>query len=108
MGRIDIFIIIISTINYGWMSWLAWRRRQQIVIQNQLIRDYDYKLQQSERFAVIGEMSGAIAHEINQPLATIQNYAQGLLIRSQNTYFDKDTLSEKTDLEKPAAIEKKL
>jgi len=101
------FIIIISTINYGWMSWLAWRRRQQIVIQNQLIRDYDYKLQQSERFAVIGEMSGAIAHEINQPLATIQNYAQGLLIRSQNTYFDKDTLSEKTDLEKPAAIEKK-
>ncbi|WP_350559063.1 PhnD/SsuA/transferrin family substrate-binding protein [Psychrobacter sp. CAL346-MNA-CIBAN-0220] len=101
------FIIIISSINYGWMSWLAWRRRQQIVIQNQLIRDYDYKLQQSERFAVIGEMSGAIAHEINQPLATIQNYAQGLLIRSQNTYFDKDTLSEKTDLEKPAAIEKK-
>ncbi|SNT70143.1 PhnD/SsuA/transferrin family substrate-binding protein [Psychrobacter sp. LV10R520-6] len=91
------FIIIISSINYGWMSWLAWRRRQQIVIQNQLIRDYDYKLQQSERFAVIGEMSGAIAHEINQPLATIQNYAQGLLIRSQNTRFDKDS-SEKEAL----------
>lgn len=78
------FIIVISSINYGWMSWLAWRRRRQIIMQNQLIRDYDYQLQQSERFAVIGEMSGAIAHEINQPLATIQNYAQGLLIRSQN------------------------
>lgn len=91
------FIIIISTINYGWMSWLAWRRRQQIAIKNQLIRDYDYKLQQSERFAVIGEMSGAIAHEINQPLATIQNYAQGLLIRSQNKHFDND-FSEKQPL----------
>ena len=82
------FIIITSTINYGWMSWLAWRRRQQILKQNQLIRNYDYQLQQSERFAVIGEMSGAIAHEINQPLATIQNYAQGLLIRSQNNRID--------------------
>lgn len=79
------FIIIISTINYGWMSWLAWRRRQQILLQNKLLRDYDHRLRQSERFAALGEMSGAIAHEINQPLATIQNYAQGLLIRSQNT-----------------------
>ncbi|WP_227680111.1 PhnD/SsuA/transferrin family substrate-binding protein [Psychrobacter sp. HII-4] len=79
-----VFIILISTINYGWMSWLVWRRRQKILTQNRLIRDYDEQLRQSERFAVIGEMSGAIAHEINQPLATIQNYAQGLLIRYQN------------------------
>ncbi|MGP5503349.1 PhnD/SsuA/transferrin family substrate-binding protein [Psychrobacter celer] len=79
-----VFIILISTINYGWMSWLAWRRRQKILTQNRLIRDYDEQLRQSERFAVIGEMSGAIAHEINQPLATIQNYAQGLLIRHQH------------------------
>lgn len=79
-----VFIIIISMINYVWMSRLAWRRRQQLIEQNSLIRDYDQQLQRSERFAVVGEMGGAIAHEINQPLATIQNYAQGLLIRSQN------------------------
>lgn len=82
------FIIVISTINYGWMSWLAWRRRQQIMMQNRLIRDYDNRLRQSEHFAVIGEMSGSIAHEINQPLSTIQNYAQGLLIRSQKARAD--------------------
>ena len=80
-----VLIILISTVNYAWMSWLAWRRRQKITLQNRLIRDYDQQLRQSERFAVIGEMSGSIAHEINQPLATIQNYAQGLLIRSQNS-----------------------
>lgn len=84
------FIIVISTINYGWMSWLAWRRRRQILEQNRLIREYDHRLKQSERFAVIGEMSGSIAHEINQPLATIQNYAQGLLIRSQKASADND------------------
>lgn len=82
---IIVLIILISTVNYAWMSWLAWRRRQKITLQNRLIRDYDQQLRQSERFAVIGEMSGSIAHEINQPLATIQNYAQGLLIRSQNS-----------------------
>ena len=87
-----ILVILISTINYAWMSWLAWRRQKKIVRQNRLIRDYDQQLHQSERFAVIGEMSGAIAHEINQPLATIQNYAQGLLIRSQQAQSSKNTV----------------
>ena len=87
-----ILVILISTVNYAWMSWLAWRRQKKIVRQNRLIRDYDQQLHQSERFAVIGEMSGAIAHEINQPLATIQNYAQGLLIRSQQAQSSKNTV----------------
>lgn len=87
-----ILVILISTVNYAWMSWLAWRRQKKIVRQNRLIRDYDQQLHQSERFAVIGEMSGAIAHEINQPLATIQNYAQGLLIRSQHTILSKNAI----------------
>ena len=86
-----VLIVLISAINYGWMSWLAWRRRQQIMTQNALIRNYDAQLRQSERLAVMGEMSGAIAHEVNQPLATIQNYAQGLLLRSQNARTTKDS-----------------
>ncbi|WP_286796300.1 sensor histidine kinase [Psychrobacter sp. UBA6291] len=107
---IIVLIILISTVNYAWMSWLAWRRRQKITLQNRLIRDYDQQLRQSERFAVIGEMSGSIAHEINQPLATIQNYAQGLLIRSQNsqnsqssqewTGLDKNSVNSLTAVEK--------
>ncbi|WP_296245025.1 MULTISPECIES: PhnD/SsuA/transferrin family substrate-binding protein [unclassified Psychrobacter] len=97
-----VLIILISTVNYAWMSWLAWRRRQKIILQNQLIRDYDQQLRQSERFAVIGEMSGSIAHEINQPLATIQNYAQGLLIRSQSNVSRQDS-KESTGLDKNSA-----
>lgn len=94
-----VLIILISTVNYAWMSWLAWRRRQKITLQNRLIRDYDQQLHQSERFAVIGEMSGSIAHEINQPLATIQNYAQGLLIRSQSNQISQGG-QESTSLDK--------
>lgn len=95
-----VLIVLISTVNYAWMSWLAWRRRQKIVSQNRIIRDYDEQLRQTERFAVIGEMSGAIAHEINQPLATIQNYAQGLLIRNQYNQLDKKQALEKGGIEK--------
>ncbi|MBK3394155.1 PhnD/SsuA/transferrin family substrate-binding protein [Psychrobacter sp. M9-54-1] len=94
-----VLIVLISTVNYAWMSWLAWRRRQKIILQNQLIRDYDLQLRQSERFDVIGEMSGSIAHEINQPLATIQNYAPGLLIRSQSNQMSR-RVQESTDVDK--------
>ena len=97
-----VLIVLISTVNYAWMSWLAWRRWQKIILQNQLIRDYDQQLRQSERFDVIGEMSGSIAHEINQPLATIQNYAQGLLIRSQSNVSRQDS-KESTGLDKNSA-----
>ena len=107
-----VLIILISTVNYAWMSWLAWRRRQKIILQNQLIRDYDQQLRQSERFAVIGEMSGSIAHEINQPLATIQNYAQGLLIRSQSSVSRQDgkesTVLDKNSAHSLNALEKTL
>ncbi|WP_218688904.1 PhnD/SsuA/transferrin family substrate-binding protein [Psychrobacter sp. BF1] len=97
-----VFIVLISMINYAWMSWLAWRRRQQLIKQNRLISDYDQQLRRSERFAVIGEMSGAIAHEINQPLATIQNYAQGLLIRSQNSNSYQEISAEQILAERVA------
>ncbi|MHA1177862.1 sensor histidine kinase [Psychrobacter faecalis] len=107
-----VLIVLISTVNYAWMSWLAWRRRQKIILQNQLIRDYDQQLRQSERFAVIGEMSGSIAHEINQPLATIQNYAQGLLIRSQSSVSRQDgkesTVLDKNSAHSLNALEKTL
>lgn len=96
MGVI-VFIILISTINYAWMSWLAWRRQQQIMSQNRIINNYDQQIRQSERFAVIGEMSGSIAHEINQPLAAIQNYAQGLLIRNQNQLIDTEATKRQSN-----------
>jgi two-component system sensor histidine kinase TtrS len=57
-------------------------------------------------------MSGSIAHEINQPLATIQNYAQGLLIRSQSSVSRQDgkesTVLDKNSAHSLNALEKTL
>ena len=36
------------------------------------------------RLSVLGEMSGTLAHELNQPLAAIGNYAQSLIRRVDN------------------------
>ena len=36
------------------------------------------------RLSILGELSGTLAHELNQPLASIGNYAQSLLRRADN------------------------
>jgi len=38
-------------------------------------------LDHSARLAILGEMASAIAHELNQPLAAIQNFARGMARR---------------------------
>ncbi|MFN7835237.1 MAG: two-component system sensor histidine kinase NtrB [Burkholderiaceae bacterium] len=42
----------------------------------ELIRVQEEKLQTTSRLALIGEMASNIAHEVNQPLATMVSYAQ--------------------------------
>lgn len=82
-------ILLVSIVNYVWMSNLAWRQRQKIIHQHEQLRDYDDLIGKSERLLIVGEMSASIAHEVNQPLTAIQNYAQGALIR-----LDKDNLDK--------------
>ncbi|AYH41909.1 PhnD/SsuA/transferrin family substrate-binding protein [Azoarcus sp. DN11] len=46
------------------------------------------------RLSVLGELSGTLAHELNQPLATIANYAQSLIRRSDNGRLTDDAVRE--------------
>lgn len=50
------------------------------------------------RLSVLGELSGTLAHELNQPLAAIENYGRSLLLRA-----DRDRLQ--TDAVRQAATE---
>ena len=45
-----------------------------------------------ERTGIVGQMSSMIAHELKQPLATVSNYARGLLRRIDRGSADKDTI----------------
>lgn len=46
------------------------------------------------RLSVLGELSGTLAHELNQPLATIANYAQSLVRRADNGRLTDDAVRE--------------
>lgn len=46
------------------------------------------------RLSVLGELSGTLAHELNQPLATISNYAQSLVRRTENGCLTEDAVRE--------------
>lgn len=57
------------------------------------------QLEHLSRLSILGELSGTLAHEINQPLASIGNYAQSLLLR-----VDKGRLTDAAVREASAEI----
>ena len=48
------------------------------------------------RLSVLGELSGTLAHELNQPLATIANYANSVIRRADNGRLTDAALREAT------------
>lgn len=48
------------------------------------------------RLSVLGELSGTLAHELNQPLATIANYANSIIRRADNGRLTDAALREAT------------
>jgi two-component system sensor kinase FixL len=53
-----------------------------------------HDLKQSLRLAAAGEMSAAIAHELNQPLAALGTYARAAVLLSQAEDVDRARLAE--------------
>jgi two-component system, NtrC family, sensor kinase len=49
-----------------------------------LRKESEHKLMQADRMATIGFLAAGIAHEINNPLASIAGFAEGLLKRLKN------------------------
>lgn len=48
------------------------------------LRIQEEKIQFSSRLTTMGEMASSIAHELNQPLAAINNYCMGIISRLKN------------------------
>lgn len=68
-------------VHTGWMSSVidvTDRKRSE-----SLIAEQQEKLQSASRFALVGEVASNIAHELNQPLATMVSYAQAGMNLSQ-------------------------
>ena len=59
-----------------------------------LARRQQAELAHAQRVATIGEMTAEVAHEINQPLAAIVNFADGLGLRLREAVVDRSAVQE--------------
>jgi len=79
------------------LLWLAYTLRVEVLVQRRTrelsaalsardeleenIRTQQQQMEHLSRLSILGELSGTLAHELNQPLATIGNYAHSLTRR---------------------------
>ena len=68
-------------INHVWIAFLVRRRSQQLEVAHNRLRQQETNLQKAQRLNILGEMASGFAHELNQPLSAIRNYAQGSILR---------------------------
>lgn len=61
-------------------------------------KEQEIRLIMSERLAALGQMASGIAHEINNPLATIAACAEGLFNRLKKGRFDKELFQNYLDI----------
>jgi len=58
------------------------------------VRDNQERMEHLSRLSILGELSGSLAHEINQPLTSIGTYANSLLRREAAGTLTPDALRE--------------
>ncbi len=59
-----------------------------------LIKQHQAELAHVTRLSTMGEMASGMAHELNQPLAAIMNYTQGLQQRMNISHVDSHLMEE--------------
>lgn len=58
------------------------------------VRANQQQMDHLSRLSILGELSGTLAHELNQPLATIGNYAQSLRHRQQRGNLSPEAVAQ--------------
>lgn len=58
------------------------------------MRESQEQMEHLSRLSVLGELSGNLAHELNQPLTTIGNYARSVLRRQDSGRLTPEAISE--------------
>lgn len=92
------------------LAWLAYTLRVERLVQRrtreltqalddrraleQRVRAEQERMEHLSRLSILGELSGTLAHELNQPLATIGNYAQSLVRRADRGTLTDDALRQ--------------
>jgi C4-dicarboxylate-specific signal transduction histidine kinase len=70
------------------------RTRAAEVLEETRARQHQAELAHAARLNTLGEMAAGLAHELNQPLAAIVNYARGCALRLRAGEVDREQLIE--------------
>lgn len=80
--RLTIVLVVILIIGSFYFHWRSFRTRQKTEAE---LLEKSKLLEKQNRLSMLGEMSASLAHEINQPLASIANYAVAGQLKLQQT-----------------------
>ncbi|WP_051088206.1 PhnD/SsuA/transferrin family substrate-binding protein [Arhodomonas aquaeolei] len=72
---------LLGLLHHCWLQALARRRARQLHATHARLQSRERELAAAQRASLVGEMATELAHELNQPLAAIRNYAEGCLVR---------------------------
>lgn len=80
-GMVIIAIMVLGFLHHLWIQLQVNRRSRELQKANDQLRHQQQQLEHAQRVAILGELASDIAHEINQPLAAINSYSEGGLVR---------------------------
>lgn len=72
------FAVVLLLVFMAYLVWLLRHHAAELRAAREQARELQKEAEHMARLSILGEMAGTLAHELNQPLATIATYAQGL------------------------------
>lgn len=87
-----VLVVLLGLIAY--VGWLIRHRTLELRAARMQTRELQKEAEHMARLSILGEMSGTLAHELNQPLTTIATFAQGLERRCASGTLDPAVVAE--------------
>ncbi len=91
-GALVFFLILLGFLHHLWVQILMNRRTCELETINEELHHQQQQLEHAQRVAILGELSSDLAHELKQPLAAINSYAEGGSIRIDEKLDEHDLI----------------
>ncbi|WP_370556637.1 PhnD/SsuA/transferrin family substrate-binding protein [Edwardsiella tarda] len=75
-------MLLLLTLYHLWLEWRFQRTQRRLLDAEADLNRKRLALEHAQRVAIVGELGTSLAHELNQPLEAIKNYADGCLHRA--------------------------
>ncbi|AOV96873.1 histidine kinase [Edwardsiella hoshinae] len=75
-------LLLLLTLYHLWLEWRFQRTQRRLLDAEADLNRKRLALEHAQRVAIVGELGTSLAHELNQPLEAIKNYADGCLHRA--------------------------